>query len=119
MLLVMALNLVIFFTLFSGLNTMASYKISYNYDNLKYTYANCLNVVDNYFGGNYEDKNKLEVFKNYQNLNKFSRDPNFFEENTLPQSSVFRFVSPLRFVSNKQSDIPIRRHLQKKQSCPI
>lgn len=68
MLIVMVLNLVIFFTLFSGLNTMASFKISENYDNLKYTYANCLNVVDNYFDGNYQDRVKQEIFKDYQNL---------------------------------------------------
>lgn len=68
MLVIMILNLVIFFTLFSGLNTMASYKISYNYDNLKYTYANCLNVVDVYFDGDYNNEEKLNAFKDYKNL---------------------------------------------------
>lgn len=68
MLIVMVLNLLIFFTLLSGLNSMASFKISENYDNLKYTYANCLNVTDIYFDGNYNDSSKYEVFKDYENL---------------------------------------------------
>ena len=44
--LILALNMFIFFKLFSGLNTMSSYKITANYDNIKYTYANCLNVAN-------------------------------------------------------------------------
>ncbi len=66
-LVVMVLNLVIFFTLFGGINSMASYKISYNYDNLKYTYANCLNIVDEYLGDEISEQEK-EKFKNYENL---------------------------------------------------
>jgi len=46
MLVFMVLNLVIFFTLFTGLNNIASYKIYENYDNLKENYANCLNLVN-------------------------------------------------------------------------
>lgn len=46
MLVFMVLNLVIFFTLFSGLNAISSYKIYDNYDNLKENYANCLNLID-------------------------------------------------------------------------
>ncbi len=68
MLVVMILNLVIFFTLFSGLNAMATYKIDSNYNNLKYSYANCINVVDDYFNSDYTDESKQELFKNYENL---------------------------------------------------
>lgn len=68
MLIVMALNLVIFFTLFSGLNTMASFNIDSSYNNLKFSYANTLNVIDDYFAGNYQDAEKLEYFKDYQSL---------------------------------------------------
>lgn len=67
MLVVTVLNLVIFFTLFGGLNTMASYKIASNYDNLKYTYANCLNVTNEYFGDTI-DQAELDEFKNFDNL---------------------------------------------------
>lgn len=67
MLVIMVLNMVIFFTLFSGLNTMATYKTSSNYDNLKYQYANCLNVADKYLG-DYLDSTKLELFVDYENL---------------------------------------------------
>lgn len=72
MLVVMILNLVIFFTLFAGLNSMAAYKISANYDNLKYNYENCLNVVNEYVVNNYDgDYNNPEVkdlFSDYENL---------------------------------------------------
>ncbi len=68
MLIVMALNLVIFFTLFSGLNTMASFNIDSSYNNLKFSYANTLNVIDDYFDGNYQDADKLAYFEDYQSL---------------------------------------------------
>ena len=68
MIITMVLNMVVFFTLFTGLNTMATYKMSANYDNLKYTYVNCINVTDKYFEGNYNDLAKQEVFKDYENL---------------------------------------------------
>lgn len=67
--LLLGLNMFIFFTLFSGLNTMSAYKITANYDNIKYTYANCLNVVNEYWGD--EDislEQKKEIFKDYENL---------------------------------------------------
>lgn len=56
MLIFMALNLVIFFTLFSGLNNVASYKIYKNYENLKENYSNCLILVDE----------NLEQYKSWQ-----------------------------------------------------
>ena len=62
----MVLNLVIFFTLFSGLNSMASYKISSSYDSIKYTYANCLNVADKYLTEN--NSEAIANFTEYQNL---------------------------------------------------
>ena len=111
MLLVMALNLVIFFTLFSGLNTMASYKISYNYDNLKYTYANCLNVVDNYFGGNYQDEAKLEVFKNYANLefeitvDEEGNKTIALVDRTDPENKV-NITEPIAYVDNFEREDP-------------
>lgn len=73
MLLVMALNLTIFFTLFSGLNTMGAYKISESYDSIKYTYANCLNVTKHYI-----DNNSTEIFKNYENI-KYEIDLETYE----------------------------------------
>lgn len=79
MLLTTALNMVIFFTLFAGLNTMSSYKNSINYDNIKYTYANCLNVTDAYLSdedtdkyGTYDDR--LEYFADYENLSFVFRE---------------------------------------------
>lgn len=67
MIISLALNLAIFFTLFSGLNSMAAYKASSSYDNLKYQYANCLNVADNYLGDNPSEE-KLAFFKDYENI---------------------------------------------------
>ena len=65
MLVFMILNLTIFFSLFSGLNVMGSYKISESYDTLKYAYANCLNVANNYLKENPE---KQDIFLNYENI---------------------------------------------------
>ena len=67
MLVFMAFNLAVFFTLFSGLNSMAAYKMSSSYDNMKYQYANCLNVADNYLGDNPSEE-KLSFFKDYENI---------------------------------------------------
>ncbi len=65
MMLFMALNLTIFFTLFSGLNTMGAYKISESYDYLKYSYANVLEVTNKYIG---DDASKAEIFNNPESL---------------------------------------------------
>ena len=67
--LVMGLNMLIFFTLFSGLNTMSAYKIATNYDNIKYTYANCLNVSDKYWNDeriSLDDKKSM--LSDYENI---------------------------------------------------
>lgn len=63
MLAFMALNLTIFLTLWSGLNSMATFKISEHYENLKYEYANCLDITQNYI-----KESDKEVFKDYKNL---------------------------------------------------
>lgn len=74
--LVMVLNLVIFFTLFSGLNSMAGYKISASYDNLKYDYVNSLYVASEYLG-DFSDSTKNEQFKDYESLDfVIATDPN-------------------------------------------
>ncbi len=68
---VMGLNLLIFFTLFSGLNTMSAYKISSNYENIKFTYANCLNLANNYWSDSNEEvsiERKKEILSDYENL---------------------------------------------------
>lgn len=65
MLVFMALNLTIFFTLFSGLNVMGAYKISESYDYLKYSYANVLEVTNKYIG---DEPSKAEIFNNPENL---------------------------------------------------
>ena len=65
MLVFMALNLTIFFTLFSGLNAMGAYKISESYDYLKYSYANVLEVTNKYIG---DDASKAKIFNNPENL---------------------------------------------------
>ncbi len=67
--LVIGLNLLIFFTLFSGLNNMSAYKISSNYDNIKYTYANCLNVADKYWqDDSITLSDKQSMLSDYNNL---------------------------------------------------
>lgn len=73
MIITTAINLVIFFTLLSGLNAISSYKNSVSYDSIKYTYVNCLEVTDKYLTdenvaeyGSYEDR--LDYFADYENL---------------------------------------------------
>ncbi len=68
MLIILALNFLIFITLFTGLNSMAGYNIDKGYNNLKFNYANAINVIDDYFEGNYQDEAKLDIFKDYQSL---------------------------------------------------
>jgi len=65
MLIFMGLNLTIFLTLLSGLNAISAYKISENYENLKYEYANCLDVSKKYIE---LEQNNIDIFKDYQNL---------------------------------------------------
>ena len=64
MLVIMVLNLVIFFTLFSSLNAMASFKTATNYESIKYSYANSLNVIDAYL----ENGGDQTIFADYENL---------------------------------------------------
>lgn len=63
--LVMALNMLIFFTLLSGLNSMASYNTFLSYNNLKDNYANTLNVVQEYLDTH---SNNVKIFEDYENL---------------------------------------------------
>lgn len=59
----LALNMLVFFTLFSGLNQMAAFKIAESYDELKFDYANALVLTDNYL----KEHNATE-FADYENL---------------------------------------------------
>ena len=71
MLVFLALNLTIFFTLFAGINSMADYKISQQYDYLKYNYANVLNLTNEVYEKNNDDvaeNNITGYFENYSSL---------------------------------------------------
>ena len=71
MLVFLALNLTIFFTLFAGINSMADYKISQQYDYLKYNYANVLNLTDIVYEANDDDNELNDIegyFENYNDL---------------------------------------------------
>lgn len=63
MILFLALNLLIFFSLFAGLNSMADYKISQEYDYLKYNYANVLNLTNQEY-----ENNNTQFFEQYETL---------------------------------------------------
>lgn len=71
---VMVLNLVIFFTLFSGLNAMAGYKMASGYDKLKYDYINSINLTQTYLGeddpltSENERVQRAEIFEDYDSL---------------------------------------------------
>ena len=64
MLVFLALNITIFFTLFSGLNNMASFKINQSYEELKFDYVNALNLTNDYIA----TPENLDRFEDYQNL---------------------------------------------------
>lgn len=71
MLVFLALNLTIFFTLFAGINSMADYKISQQYDYLKYNYANVLNLTDEVYERNHDEVAENDIagyFENYSTL---------------------------------------------------
>lgn len=65
MLVFMALNLTIFFTLFSSLNGIADYKINQQYLTLKGSYSNSLNLMNSYIKSN---PAYLTTLSNYENL---------------------------------------------------
>ena len=65
MLVFMALNLTVFFTLFSSLNGIADYKINQQYLALKDSYSNSLNLMDNYIKNN---PGYSTVLQDYENL---------------------------------------------------
>ena len=69
MLVFLALNLTIFFTLFSGINAMADYKISQEYDYLKYNYANVLQLTNEEY-----EEGDMRIFENYENVTFQIRD---------------------------------------------
>lgn len=67
MLAFMAINLTIFFSLFSALNLMADYKINQQYLAIKESYSNVLNLVDVYEKDpSIIDKNQL--FQDFENM---------------------------------------------------
>ena len=65
MLIFMALNLTIFFTLFGSLNGIADYKINEQYSQIKDSYTNVLYLSDEY----YKEYGNLDVLQNNENLN--------------------------------------------------
>lgn len=95
MLIFMGLNLAIFLTLFSGLNSMSAYKTSESYEALKYEYANCLNLTDAYLDQNQNDYTifedfsnlKFEVSEDGKTINLFQNNSRVFTSNYLRNSS--------------------------------
>lgn len=64
MLLFMAINLTVFFTLFSSLNGIADYKINQQYLSLKDNYSNSLNLMDSYIKNNPTYHTTLRDYEN-------------------------------------------------------
>lgn len=65
MLVFMAINLTVFFTLFASLNSFADYKINQQYLTIKDNYSNSLNLMDSYIKNNNDFATTLS---NYENL---------------------------------------------------
>ena len=69
MIITMALNMVVFFTLFAGLNNMAAYKGLTSYENTKFEYVNALYTVDAYWDdSSITEETKKEVFEDFENI---------------------------------------------------
>lgn len=75
MLVFMGLNLALFLTLWTGINTMSSFKIYENYSNLKNDYVNCLVLADEYM-----------------------------ETNPTAEENIFRDLTGLKFVISGQGE---------------
>lgn len=106
MLVAMVLNLVIFFTLFSGLNSMASFKIKTNYENIKYTYANCINVADDFLENNtnYTLNEKYGLFAEYDKLSF-----QFIEEEVIGEENTTKTVVYLVYTEDGQAPVVLQK----------
>lgn len=69
MLVFMALNLTIFGSMFTTMNDFSKYKVYENYESMKYSYANVLELVDSV-----DDQKLEEIVENYQNITVSVKD---------------------------------------------
>ena len=109
----MILNLVVFFTLFSGLNKISNYKIYENYDFLKEDYANCLNVVNEH----------VEVYKNAVNdgkdlefrvyMNGEDKMIGLFEKESQEAITYEKYLTLEDFKAKDEIDITVENDVQR------
>lgn len=109
----MILNLVVFFTLFSGLNKISNYKIYENYDFLKEDYANCLNVVNE----------QVEVYKNAVNdgkdlefrvyMNGEDKMIGLFEKESQEAITYEKYLTLEDFKAKDEIDITVENDVQR------
>jgi len=69
MLIFMALNLTIFGSMFTTMNDFSRYKVYENYESMKYSYANVLELVDSV-----DDAKLEEIVENYQDIKVSVKD---------------------------------------------
>ena len=88
MLVTMALNMLIFFSLFTGLNGMSNYKSGVAYEESKFAYANCFSLTDQYFESN--PAQAAEYFSNYEKISfSFVEDAdNYDAEGNIGQDGI-------------------------------
>lgn len=107
MLVTMALNMLIFFSLFSGLNGMSAYKAGVAYEESKFAYANCLSLTDQYFETN--PAQAMDYFSRYEHISfKFIEEDNLDNEGNPGQDGINEKYVVLAF-----KDVEIARDLYK------
>ena len=100
MLVFLALNLTIFGTMFSTMNAFSRYKVYQQYEGLKYSYANVLNVADKL------DSTELENFvQNYENYTIVLNGENIVLKNGEVEVYSNKYIKD--FTQNKGEDTEI------------
>lgn len=97
MLIFLTLNLLIFFTLFSGLNSMADFKISQEYEYLKTNYANVLNLSNQEY-----ENGDFDFFKNYENITFKIDGENFIAYNGEIEIARAEYKSDFSYTSGEE-----------------
>lgn len=99
MLIYMAINLTVFFTLFSTLNSIADYKINQQYLALKNSYSNSLNLMDKYIKDNpgyttiLEDYENLKIKEEEGKINLYQGETKLYEVDKKDDFTEYKLIS--------------------------
>lgn len=109
----MILNLVVFFTLFTGLNKISNYKIYENYDFLKEDYANCLNVVNVHTEAYKTAINEGKDLEFRVFVNGEDKMIGFFEKESQQAVAYEKYLTLEDFKAKDEIDITVENDVQR------